>query len=322
MTDFKIRARVGGRYKIQLRNTSGDVTQELDWFDNLVTNQGLDYIGTGGNDYFMGFTQNFYVTRCAVGTGSTPPAFTDTTLTSQLYCYPTNGTNGAGTFSTPSYVAGPPAYFTSTTTFTFPLGAVVGNIAEIGVGFLPVGSTGSTPLALFSHALIMSGGSPTTISVTSADQLVVTYEERWYINTTSSPYSVVISGTTYSGTMLSLNQSLSGAFGLNGAITANASGNITRCYGYNGTIGTVTTRPSGTSTDLGAGTIPAYTTGTYTTSMTFNCTTAQGNLSGGISVAAIQTSFQCWQFSLSPAIPKDNTKTMSLTFSISWARYP
>jgi hypothetical protein len=321
--DIPLRLKCAGRYKISLRREDGSLRQETEWFDNLITNQGLDYIGTGGTDYNLAFSSNSFLTRCAVGTSSATPAFTDTTLGAQLAAQPPYGTVGDITAYSPSYVAGPPAYLTASHTYTYTLGAVVGNITEVGVGIYPVGSVSTDPIAVFSHALIMSGGSPTTISVTSADQLEVTFELRWYVDTTLNPYTVTISGTGYSGDSLSLTTALSTAFVLASSIDANAPGNnTTRCYVYNGSIGTVTTAPSGTSADLGQAPIPSYTTGTYTKSYTYSANTTTGNLSGGITAIAIQTTKQCWQFSISPALAKDSTKTMTLTFAVSWARYP
>ena len=318
--------RIGGRYKIQLFDRNGLLTRETDWFDNLITNTGLDWYGSGVQDYHSSFSGYAPWGRCAVGTNNTPPTNTDTTLGTQLAVQPIYSANSQQPSGSVTYVAGPPAYFTTTTTFTYALGAVVGNIAEIGVGCFP--STGGVPtpttnLTLFSHALIQSGGSPTTISVTAADQLVVTFELRYYINTTDTPYSVTISGTGYTGTMRSSNQSLNFSFTLAGTNDSNAPGNNnTACTVYNGALGPVTGLPTGSSSYIGQSTIPSYTAGTYTKSYTYNATTATGNLTGGISVIAVQSAFQVWQFSISPNIAKDNTKTMSLTFSYSWNRYP
>lgn len=316
-----------GRYKIQIRDAAGIVHTETDWFDNLITNTGLDWYGSGVSDYAIGSAFWAPLFRCAVGTNNTPPTNTDTTLGAQIATQPPYSVGGGSPpVSSPTYVAGPPAYFTASIVYTFALGAVIGNIAEIGVGCFPVAGgapTSGTKLTLFSHALIQSGGSPTTISVTGADQLIVTFELRYYINTTDTPYSVIISGITYTGTMRSLNQNIGTGFSLGGTIDNTSSqSNTTSCQVYNGSLGTVTSPPSGSSVNIGSAPIPAYTGGTYTKSYTFSANTSSGNLSGGITALVVQSSFQCWQFSLSPTLPKDNTKTMTLTFSYSWARYP
>lgn len=320
--DIPLRIRPMGRYNVRLRNKEGEVTKETGWFDNLITNQGLDYIGTGGVDYLAAFSNSCYITRCAVGTSSTPPAFTDISLGAQLTAYPPFGSNADLTGYSPTFVSGSPSYLTASHTYIFPLGSVVGNLAEVGVGIYPVGSISTDPVSLFSHALIMSGGSPTTISVTSADQLEVTFELRWYVDTTLTPYSVTISGSSYSGDLLSLITNVISTT-LNNAIDSkNPSTNNTTCTVYNGSIGTITTTPSGSSAYIGTAPIPSYVNGTYTKSYTFSADTATGNLSGGISAIVFGIVYQRWQFSISPVIAKDATKTMTLTFSISWARYP
>lgn len=318
--------KVGGRYKIQLANGEGEITQETDWFDNLITNTGLDWYGAGVVDYNPSSTAYSPLGRCAVGTNNTPPSNTDTTLGTQVATQPAYNSPAQSPGGSVTYVSGPPAYFTTTVTYTFPLGAVVGNLAEIGVGCFP--STGgtptsSTPMTLFSHALIQSGGSPTTISVTSADQLIVTFELRYYINTTDTPYSVVISGNTYTGTMRSSTSNLGNIFTLANKVDTNAPGNnSTACDVYNGSIGSITGLPSGASAFIGQAPIPSYTSGTYTKSYTYSAGISTGNLTGGISAIAVQSCFQTWQFSISPNLLKDNTKTMTLTFSYSWSRYP
>lgn len=318
--------RIGGRYRIQLRNAEGKVTKETDWFDNLVTNTGLDWYGACTADKIQQFAGYAPWGRCAVGTSNTPPTNTDTTLNAQIAVQPDYSNFAMQPSGSTTYVSGPPAYLTTTNTYTFTLGAVVGNIAEIGVGCFP--SAGPTPtsatnLTLFSHALIQSGGSPTTISVTAADQLIVTFELRYYINTTDTPYSVIIAGVTYSGNMRSCVANLGSSYLLANQVDASTpTGNNTFCTVYNGTIGTITSIPSGTSSSIGQSSLPSYTAGTYTKSYTFNASTSTGNLSGGITAIGFACCLQGWQFSVSPAIPKDNTKIMSLSFSVSWARYP
>ena len=72
---------VAGRFKIEANKLgeNGEVVSTriaADWFSNLITNQGLDLMGTGSIDQI--------VDRCRVGSGSTPPAVTDTALVAQV----------------------------------------------------------------------------------------------------------------------------------------------------------------------------------------------------------------------------------------------
>lgn len=325
---ISLQARVSGRLRVQLLTAEGEVRVDSGWFKNLITNQGLDWFGSFAYTTYNG---NGYATlpgMCTVGTGNTTPSFTDTALVAPLGI--SNAwLNPPGTTSpqySQSYVVGPPDYISAVGTHTFTLGSIVGNIAEIGLGVQA--TTGATTLSLFSRALIVDGGgSPTTIAVTSADQLVVTYELRMYLDLTDTAYSVTISGTGYSGVVRRAKSTTSNATVVvpidnpNPGLVGYSSPSITF---YNGTIGAVTSIPSGTaSSTYSNAPQPSYTSGTYTKSYTFSFATGDANISGGISAFIFQiATFGYWQFSVSPAISKDATKTMTLQIAVSWARYP
>lgn len=308
--------RVRGLLRVRLLREDGSVRVDSGWFPNLITDAGLDMFG---GVYPAGYAMSSIPVapyQCAVGTGNTAPAYKDTALVSEVGH--STGLNPPVS-SSPKYNAGynsaSPAYLYATGVFVFALGAIVGNLAEIGTG----ATTTATPstLYLFSRALIVDGGgSPTTISVTSADQLEVTYQLRLYVDLTDAPYSITISGVNYTGVVRRASLGTASeqvVTSLPTTIGANV---------YNGTIGSVTGSPSGSSAFLNSGSI-SYTAGTYFASYTFSFGTGDGNLAGGISAMQVQISpFGYWQLSFSPAIAKDNTKTLTLTYNISWARYP
>lgn len=325
---LSLRARVSGRLRVQLLTVGGEVRVDTGWFKNLITDQGLDWFGVFAYTTFNGGGYATLPGMCTVGTGNTTPSPADTALVAPLGISNAwlNPPGAASPQYTQSYVVGPPDYISAVGTHTFTLGSIVGNIAEIGLGVQA--TTGATTLSLFSRALIVDGGgSPTTIAVTSADQLVVTYELRMYLNLTDTSYSVTISGTSYSGVVRRSNSTTMNATVVvpidkpNPGIVGYSSPSITF---YNGTIGAVTGVPSGTaSSTYSNAPQPSYTSGTYTKSYTFSFSTAQGNLSGGISAFVFKIgAFGQWQFSVSPPISKDATKTMTLQVAVSWARYP
>lgn len=311
---------VSGKIRLQVLR-EGKVRKDTGWFPNLITNLGLDMLGASQATY--GQVDYTAVSRCTVGTGNTAPAVTDTALVSPL-AYTSNTIGLAGNTNphyTSSYVVGPPDYVQAVGTHTFSIGQVVGNIAEIGFGGLVSGS--STQLSLFSRALIMVGGSPGTISVTAADQLIVTYAVCYYLNLTDTPYSVVISGTTYSGTVrVASSQSTLGFLVCPVDRSASVASAQITVNSYNGAIGGVTGTPSGTSLSLTAAQTAAYVLGNYSNTYTASYTTAQSNFTGGVTAFMISCNIGNWQFSVSPALAKDNTKVMTITFSISWSRYP
>lgn len=139
------------------------VVKETGWMPNLITNAGMDYIGTSNLLYNNSGRRSFFV-----GSGNTPPAFTDTSLETQI-AWAETGTGGTAANGT----NGTYAYYQYTKQFS--QGAAAGNIAEVGFG-----PTELDPL--FSRALVVdSGGNPTTITVLSDEFLTLTYEVRVYI---------------------------------------------------------------------------------------------------------------------------------------------
>jgi len=101
--------------------------------------------------------------RLQVGTGGTTPDFNDVNLDSFL----AQSNSGSWVAST-SVLTGTDYVKESSAVFSFDIGDVVGNIAELGV--YP-GSGDIQTRALFKDG----AGDPTTIPVTATDQLIVTY---------------------------------------------------------------------------------------------------------------------------------------------------
>jgi len=296
---------VRGEYRMVARK-KGKVVRDTGWFPNLITNQGMDDLGNGVNTF----------NAVCVGEGSTPPANTDTTLVtyhqSQTSAFSNSVTNG-----------GSPDYENRLhKTWRFPVQAVNKNYAEVGVG--PNGS--GTNLA--SRALIVDvGGTPTTFTVLVGEQLEVTYRLWIYPKVSDSTSNVTISGTNYTFTYRgrsvnsvgNLDNTFGFTFGWNNA------------YGYgrctNGTISANTgSGPSGTGDSPDSYTVAAYTNGNYYRDVTHRYSTSVGNLAGGI------TAFEVYfcstgggfllpiQIGVSPAIPKDNTKVLTLVVRYSWVR--
>lgn len=316
--NISIKNRIQGYFRICVEDKEGNIKEDTGWFPNLITNQGMDWIGSPPPNYNVSYNQQYIGTHCGVGTGTTTPAVTDTQLSAFLAMYPSTYTSNVEGFSTTSYVTGPPDYWSGIRTYNFAIGAVVGNIAEVGIGNT---ASGNTQPQLFTHALILVGGSPGTISVTSSDALVVYHEMRLYLDLTTNPYSFNISGVSYTGNYLralstsipnyALNVYYDINYGVNGTFTA-----------YNGAVGTVTGQPSGSSDfTRGQTSIGSYTSGTYTLSMSCVIPLSQMNFSGGISAFMITTNHGSFQFSVSPAIPKTNLYTLTMNWSVSWARY-
>lgn len=305
---------MAGYYRLIVKTSEEKIKQDTGWFQNLITNQGLDWFGVAPSGYNAGATG-----YAGVGTGNTAPSFTDVNLTAPMTPAAPNGSLSQ------SYVAGPPAYWSNIYSYQWAQGAIVGNISEVGIGDLASHSAPYTGvLALASHALIVdANGNPTTLSVTATDTLSVTYELRLYLNTTDTNYSIVIGGTTYSG-LFRLCQVGSNLLGWS-TIPVNISVSKVSIFYYNGTIGTINSFPSGSNIGGNASqnvtwTSGTYTIGSYTIQISANIA---ANVYPAINITAIQ--LECnignWQFSVSPALVRLATQNISTTWALSWGRY-
>ena len=278
-------------------------------FKNLITDAGLDYVS--------GATITTAANYCRVGTSSTPPTVSDTTLGAQ-----TGSASPAGTATYSVQYLTEPYYSEHQKVYTFAVGAVYGNLTEIG--FFSSASGGS----MWSRALIKdSGGNPTTLTLLATEQLKVTYTVRRYI-----PASLTGSFTlNTNGTDSTINYTITPANLANTDMHPFFSGacgdNNSPLYIYEtNTLGSIASRPSGNPTVQLSFTSSSYTSGTFqrNSSVTINTTTA--NFATGIGSFIFwnpyysSPSYCGYQCSLSPKIMKTSSQTLSIGIRISWGR--
>lgn len=309
---INLETKLAGEYRMVVNRSDGTV-DDTGWFDNLILNQGLDYLG---NSALAG-----YIVRCAqVGTGTSTPVATQTALDSRI----------AGTTSSPDNQAvsavneGAPLYRTLLTyVFPFAQGSVVGNVTEVGVGAT------TTAGNLFSRARIVDNlGAPTSITIVALDQLTVYYRVRIAPPLSDATGTVTISGTPYNYTMRVANV---GSFAnvqflLNSSqsfsYASDSSGQIT--YPAGSVLGPITGIPTGTAASGGTAVTSSYTIGNYFRDATFNWSISQGNAAGGIQCIRFTwpQSYSVIQFQVrfDTVIPKTNTNVLALNVRYSWAR--
>lgn len=288
-----------GRYQLIKRDAWGTEIERTPWFDNLILDSGLNHWGTAA-----------VVTGAAIGTGVIAPVVTDTGLQTQSHWTTTTGT-GAGV----SAGIAPNYNNTRTHVYRTTLGALNGNYTEVGMGW----ATG----AMFSRALILDGGgAPTSIAVTSAQQLDIVYQLSIYPPVVDTgPTVVTISGVDYNVTGRAAGVSSTSNWNVGSytypTIVAGNSGV------YSGALGAITSSPSGSSSGWGSVVNDAYANNSMTRTATLTAGLAFGNVPGGImSVLPGWTNFALFQYGFSPVIPKDGTKTLALNFSFGWGRRP
>lgn len=293
--------KVRGRYKIEAVKPDGSKRLLADWFSNLITDNGLNLLGTGGG------IGNF----CLVGSGNTAPSNSDTTLVTFVA-----STSTIATQSTSSQPSAP--YFgTTTKTYRFAIGVATGNLSEVGLG------PNSTNTSLFSRALILDGGgSPTTITVLSSEALDVTYQLQQFVPTADVTGSVTINAVSYAYTARAANST-----NATWQLDFSDAGGFTAIAAFNGTIGAVTGSPSGSAgSSLSPSSQSSYTAGTKRIDSTFSFGLTDGNLAGGVSAVLLTAGrsrgqMGQYQVGFTPALPKDSSHTMTLVFRHSWDRH-
>ena len=321
--DLAIHGKVSGRYKIEKGiESTGEKTYEGGWFNNLVTNNGLDIMET----------TKTYLQSCSVGTSATTPLFTDTALgalkasttTAQAVSYGVSGTV--------------PYYMYVRITYRFAAGVAAGNIAEVGVG--------TSATNLFSHALILnSSSSPTTITVLSDEYLDVTYELRYYMPTTDVTGAFNLNGVDYTyisraaevltGELQVSTSTWKWAF-LYGASYAGASiGGV--CHEATSTtspgmLRASTSNISPITSGLGvdpssqsiycqdSNVLSTYILGTYYRDITYTYGLTKANI-GGIRQLYGHIGFGTYQIQFTPAIPKTSSDIFTFKIRMSWGRY-
>lgn len=299
-----------GHFRVELISRAGIIKQCLE-FDNLITDAGLNFCASGSTP----------LSFAAVGTGSTTPTTSDTTLQAEISPSSSNRTNANGSIADVyTYVSGTPDYHQRVKTYLFDFTQGNGNLTEIGL--FNASSIGTMwTRQLFKDA----GGTPTTIVKTSSDQLRVTYTLQAYPLQTDGSVTFTISGTSYTFTIRSAYVGVT-SNSWNASVFDNP-GRFTDAT-FLANSGSLPARTSG----LNTGTSPSTnTTATYVAGNFYKDTTGVWNSSIANFGAGGINSFSCFgvngiggiqQFGVSPAFAKDNTKQLTLVIRNSWGRYP
>lgn len=306
---------VKGFYKLEAVNAkTGKVRVLADWFPNLITNIGLDYMASNSN----------YLRYCYVGSGSATPAITDIGLNTYVATMDGGYYNEFLTLNTQAVSSSTPYYRYNIRTYRFGAGVAAGNISEVGVGW-GASHNGST----FSRALVLdSYSNPTTITVLSDEYLDVTYEFRLYPLETDVTGSITLTGNkggTYDYiirpgniTLLPTIVGTSKYFPVNVGQIYGASGSTSPPKCSNGAIGTITSDIS--SGENCSQSWASYTNGTYYRDTTITAGLTVGNFGTGIQKLGLYIDACGWQIGFNPVIAKTSSDIVTITLRISWAR--
>lgn len=307
---------VAGFYKLQITNAkTGELKREVPWFPNLITNQGLNYIG-GGLGEWVGY--------CRVGAGSAAPTINDTGVQSAI-----GDAQGYTLGSLLSGITTTAPYFGWTRrSYVFASGTVTGNLSELSAGW------GTDNSSAFSRTLITENGVPITITVLPEDILTVIYELRIYPKLVDQTSSVTINSIVHEVVSRAANITNAsfwgGELGKN-KITynvVNSSGGNGMVKWFNGYIGTEFSSPSGTEessdsvTDFP--TADEYLLDTFYRDFSFKIGVNKANYGeAGIRSISWQMSSGLGkhQMQFTPPIMKTNENTLTLKLRYSWSRY-
>jgi hypothetical protein len=290
-----------GIFNLKFTNVNTGQVRELE-FTNLILNSGLDQMAAGA-----------FIAGCVLGSASSTPAVTDTSISSILGSSSTLQAWGVSTANTTT----PPYWCSYYWTFRFNAGVATGNISQVAMAYASV----SAGTALFSLALVKdSGGTPITITKLADEVLDVTYTLQLYCPTSDVTGVVSISGIDYNYTVRP-----------SSAASWHASNDLSSIWvagAFSGVIGTQLDAPSGYGEyNASTPTFSSYTAGTFTRDLAVLWDLNQGNV-GGIRAVVVATGTgggTRWQVgysrvSDSAAIPKDATKRLTLNFRFSWGR--
>lgn len=296
--DFLVRPQ--GHFKLST-NLRGQIAE----FPNLILNSGLNLLAT----------HDPYIEYCFVGSGNTPPTVNDTNMESFVASTKNRPIIDGGVSTSTPY------YSYQRTVFRFSEGTAVGNLAEVGVGVISSGNR-----ILFCRTLIKdSFGNPTTITLLPDEILEVTYELRHYVPVGDTTGTITLTGNIGGTYDYILRPSKVTTYHPNAIIGWSGSGNYrsnypSHTYAYSGGLGPITDTPTGSYSSATSSKEESYVTGTYSAAVTYFFGVDAGNIPGGIKSINFTMGTGRYQVEFTPAIPKTNKDTLSLTFGYSWAR--
>lgn len=305
------------RYKIKTFGRSGDIRNEMPWAENMVLNGGLVAM--------LGSVANNVNIRPVCGTGNSAVIPTNTTLASFL----AGSLSSAISVSTMQNTGTAPYYVKHTFTWRFPIGAVVGNVAEVGAAMTSGAPTAST--ALFSRALVVdANGDPSTVTVLSDEYLELTYELFIYapadlsgsfnqmVDGVSTPFSYTIRPSLMATSATGWRNAIpAGPFPINPVASSSASSTVVS----SGSIQNVVDDISGTASRVTSG---VWTAAANTTSFYRDSRYSMGLDDANISISAFRFGGMgvCFQMSISPPLVKVSTKTYYIDIRYSVSRSP
>lgn len=302
--NFVTRVRVEGILCLNVYRPDGTLRVYTGEFKNLILDNGLNRMGVGT-----------FMSHCQVGSGSTPPANTDTALVT--YVAATNSLHA----QTQGTALATPYYGYTRKTFRFSAGTATGNLTEVGIGWQS--ATGN----LFSRSLIKDElGDPTTITVLSDEVLDVVYELRSYVDEVdSASFEVTVTGdtpVTYDCFVRAMRVTDFQYWSPNDGAVSYKSWVSWLIAGHTGTVGAITSSPNGTAGGVSSVVAAAYGNNDLYRDFDMIWELDYGNVSGGIRSISFTSTIGAWQAQFDPTtIPKTSVRVLHINVRVAWDRY-
>lgn len=300
---------LAGFFQLSVFGPDGELRRKTGKFQNLITNNGLNAIGSGAANVF-GYA-------ISVGTGTTPPTNSDTQLDSFLAYSFTAGPNGANSSNQTSA----PYFAEYSVEKEFAPGQATGNISEVGFHHSTSGASNGTNL--YSRSLVKDGaGNPTTITVLADETLRVTYFHRMYPPVNDVTGTFDLNGTTHSYTLRAANVTSAGSWSAT-SVRAQLVGTTspsTEIQFYGGSIGDVTSQPSGFLDDSSTSENDAYVTDSFER---VGYVVASLPDAVDVDITAIRFTWNMlatFQMGVSPPLRKTDMEELKIGIKLTWAR--
>lgn len=299
-----------GIFNFKLTNTKTGEIREYE-FKNLILNSGLNR--------FM--VNSDLITGCILGSSSTVPVVSATTMTNILG----SSTTLQGIVTGASNTTVLPYYTSVYWTYRFLEGVATGNIAQVAMAYGSINTTTNTYSGLFSLALVKdSNGIPITITKLADEVLDVTYTLRIYVPELDITGVTDISGVAYNYTVRAAQAASWSVY-----YTSPIVYEVAACTG---TIGSLSSAPSGYSgyPNHSSSTLSAYVTDSFTRDIAVLWDLNAGNIGGIRSVylslgkpgyaKTVRFQVEYSNATDGTAIPKDATKRLTLKYRFTWGR--
>lgn len=308
---------IHGEFRAVVKKHNGQIKSDTGFQKNLITDNGLDFFGrtpSGG-----------FASACAVGSGNSAPATTQTQLDSIVEVKPrVSSTQSKGFQDNPENLY----IMSETTRFTFE-GLNNANISELG---LVSSSSTKAAYSLHTRALIKdSGGNPTTISILSGETLDIYYKVYKVVDVTDKTYVVNLgdgagNDTPYNVVVRPALVGVTNQWENYWEVTGAASANIVPTWVYTGDLVSFKSEPSvgGDRNSDASTSISPYVTGSH--KIKLNVSIPLKNFDLSIRTFYVKSGFFRFQARYGSVandtpIVKTSKDKLNLAFEFSWGRY-